>query len=268
MPVSESMPRLVPALSRGLDILEHVGRSSRPPSSAELATQLALPRTTMHELVTTLVSRDYLQEVPGAPRRYRLGVRTFELGNVYATGLDLAREGRRAAQNVGALCAETVHVAVRDGTEVVYVAKVDSTHSVRMVSAVGAHLPAHVTAAGKMLLSAVPDQELYALYPADRPLTAMTERSLRSADALHRELMRVHAEGVAWDYSESNVAVNCVAAPVYDHAGLMVAALSISAPTIRWNDDDARRYAELARAGAQTLSRALGYVEPGHGGPA
>src|SRR5438876_8015420 len=129
--------RQVPALARGLDILEFARSAGQPPSAAELTRGLGLPRTTVHELIQTLVARAYLDELPGAPRRYRLGVRLFELGNVYAAGLDLAREGRAAAEAVAAECQETVHVAIRDGTDVIYIAKVDSTHPVRMVSSTG-----------------------------------------------------------------------------------------------------------------------------------
>lgn len=250
---------MVPALRRGLEILERVGAAERPPSAAELARSLELPRTTVHELLRTLVSLHYLDEVGGAPRRYRLGIKPFELGNVYAAGLDLAREGRRAAERVAAECQETVHVAIRDGADVIYVAKADSTHPVRMVSATGRRLPAHVTAVGKMLLSAVPDSELGALYP-DADLPGMTPHSIRNRDELRRVLEDVRRDRVAWDECESNAAINCVAAPVHDDAGGMVAAMSISVPTVRWSAAHASRYAELVRRGAADLSERLGHA--------
>jgi IclR family KDG regulon transcriptional repressor len=252
--------RQVPALARGLDILEFVRSADAPSSAAELTRGLGLPRTTVHELIQTLLARGYLDEVNGAPRRYRLGVRLFELGNVYAAGLDLAREGRAAAEAVAAECQETVQVAIRDGIEVIYVAKVDSTHPVRMVSFPGARLPAHLTGLGKMLLSAVPDEELAVLYPDGDELPSMTPHSIRSLDRLRQVLADIRRDGLAWDECESNPAVNCVAAPVYDHDHVMVAAMSISVPTIRWSAAHAARYAELVRRGAADLSRRLGHV--------
>jgi IclR family transcriptional regulator, KDG regulon repressor len=252
--------RLVPALVRGLDVLEFVRAADPPPSAAQLTRGLGLPRTSVHELIQTLVARGYLDELPGAPRRYRLGVRLFELGNVYAAGLDLAREGHAAAERVAAECQETVQVAIRDGTEVIYVAKVDSTHPVRMVSYPGARLPAHLTALGKMLLSAVPDDQLAALYPDGHELPGMTPQSIRSPDRLRQVLADIRRDGLSWDECESNPAVNCVAAPVYDHDQTMVAALSISVPTMRWSAAHAARYAELVRRGAADLSARLGHV--------
>jgi IclR family transcriptional regulator, KDG regulon repressor len=250
---------MVPALARGLDVLEHVRSAPEPPSAADVARALDLPRTTVHELLQTLIARRYLEEAPGAPRRYRLGVRLFELGNVYAGRLELAGEGRQAAERIAADCQETVHVAIRDGTDVIYIAKVDSTHPVRMVSATGGRLPAHLTAVGKMLLSAVPDEELGDLYPDDE-LPGLTERSIRSLDALRATLAEVRRDEMAWDECESTPAVYCVAAPVRDHVGEMLAAMSISVPEIRWSTKEATRYADLVRRGAADLSGRLGYT--------
>lgn len=251
------MGRVVPALARGLDILELL-LDGRALPATEIAAALGLPRTTVHELLQTLVARHYLEAVDGAPRRYRLGVRLFELGNVYAAGLDLARAGQPIAAEVAAACQETVHVAVLDGRDVVYVAKVDSTHPVRMVSAVGRRLPAHLTAVGKMLLSALPEPELDARYPRTGRLEGLTPASITSPAELRRALATIRAEGLAWDHCESNPAVNCVAAPVRDHTGAVVAAMSISVPTVRWSKASARQWAELVADGAARLSRRLG----------
>jgi IclR family KDG regulon transcriptional repressor len=142
---------------------------------------------------------------------------------------------------------------------VIYVAKVDSTHSVRMVSATGRRLPAHVTAVGKMLLSAVPESELDELYPGPT-LEGMSPDSIRDLDELRQVLAEVRRDGTAWDECESNANVNCVAAPVYDHSDEMVAAMSISVPTVRWSASQAARYAQLVRRGARELSARLGHT--------
>jgi IclR family KDG regulon transcriptional repressor len=258
------MARMVPALARGLDILELM-LDGGPLSASEVAARLGLPRTTVHELLQTLVARRYLQEIPGGPRRYGLGARLFELGNVYAADLDLAREGQAVAGQIAARCGETVHVALLDGTDVFYVAKADSTHPVRMVSAVGRRIPAHLTAVGKMLLSGLSDETLSGLYAADRPLPAMTENSITSLHELRRALDRIRREGLAWDDCESNPSVNCVAAPVRDHSGAMAAAMSISVPTPRWEDGARKELAQLVHEGARELSKQLGAPAGGLG---
>lgn len=252
------MGRAVPAVSRALDILELF--LDRPTLTApQITDKLQLPRTTVHELVTTLVDRGYLEAISGAPTRFRLGMRLFQLGSQFADRLDLVREAQEAAGEVAASCDETVHVAVLDGTNVVYVAKVDSTHPVRMVSAVGRRLPAHCTAVGKMLLSSLTDEALDARYPRSQALPAMTPRSFTSPAKLRAHLAEIRDQRVAFDDCESNEAVRCVAAGVYDHTGRMIAAMSLSAPTIRWNDANAAQWRKLIMDGAEHLSRRLGH---------
>jgi IclR family transcriptional regulator, KDG regulon repressor len=252
------MGRAVPAVSRALDILELF--LEHPALSAPQITEfLGLPRTTVHELLTTLVDRGYLDAVAGAPIRYRLGMRPFQLGSQFADRLDLVREAQEAAADVADACDETVHVAVLDGADVVYIAKVDSTHPVRMVSAVGRRLPAHCTAVGKMMLSGLTAEALDARYPGTANLAAMTPRSVVSAAKLRRQLRQVREDGTAYDDCESNEAVCCVAAPVYDHSGRMTAAMSISVPTTRWNDVRSGELAKLVKAGATALSARLGH---------
>jgi IclR family transcriptional regulator, KDG regulon repressor len=251
------MGRAVPAVGRALDILELLLDEDRL-SAPEIAQRLRLPRTTVHELLGTLVERSYLAPVGGQPVSYRLGMRLFQLGSAFAQQLDLAREAQQVAAGVAASCDETVHVAVLDGTEVVYVAKVDSTHPVRMVSAVGRRLPAHCTGVGKVLLSGLDPETLAVRYPRGRALPAMTPRSITSLSRLRAGLDEVREQGVAYDDRESNDAVHCVAAPVRDHADVMVAAMSISVPSLRWNDQRRREWSELVRRGAAELSERLG----------
>ncbi|MGY1451635.1 IclR family transcriptional regulator [Streptomyces sp. SS8] len=255
------MGRLVPAVTRALDILELFLDGDGTLSAPEITRRLGLPRTTVHELVTTLAARSYLVPVPGQPGRYRLGVRTYQLGSRYAEQLDLAAEGQQVARSVAETCDETVHVAILEGADVIYIAKVDSTHAVRMVSAAGRRLPAHCTSVGKMLLASLPPDELDARLPGPggEPLRAMTENSITSQEELREALAGIRERGVAVERRESNPDVSCVAAPVRDGTGKVVAALSISVPMIRWSEERRAELENLAVEGAAELSARLGH---------
>ncbi|MFI8985554.1 IclR family transcriptional regulator [Streptomyces antimycoticus] len=253
------MGRLVPAVTRALDILELFLDGDGTLSAPEITRRLGLPRTTVHELVTTLAARSYLVQVPDQPGRYRLGVRPYQLGSRYAEQLDLAAEGQQVARSVAETCNETVHVAILEGMDVIYIAKVDSTHAVRMVSAAGRRLPAHCTSVGKMLLASLTDDALDARLSDEQPLPAMTDNSITSTVELRRHLLTVRERGLAVEQRESNPDVNCVAAPVRDSTGKVVAALSISVPTIRWSEERQAELAELAAKGAGELSVRLGH---------
>ncbi|WP_314172418.1 IclR family transcriptional regulator [Streptomyces winkii] len=253
------MGRLVPAVTRALDVLELFLDSEGTLSAPEITRRLRLPRTTVHELVTTLTARSYLEQPPDQPGRYRLGVRGYQLGSRYAEQLDLAAEGQRVARSVADTCDETVHVAILEGRDVIYIAKVDSTHAVRMVSAAGRRLPAHCTSVGKMLLASLPEEELEETLSGAGPLTAMTPASITSPDVLRTALAEVRERGVAVEQQESNPDVSCVAAPVRDSSGTVVAALSISVPTVRWSEERRAELEGLAVKGAAELSGRLGH---------
>lgn len=252
------MGRLVPAVTRALDVLELFLDGDGTLSAPEVTRKLQLPRTTVHELLTTLAARSYLVTVPGRPGRYRLGVRTYQLGSRYAEQLDLAAEGQQVARQVAETCGETVHVAILEGTDVIYIAKVDSTHAVRMVSAAGRKLPAHCTSVGKMLLAALPERELDARLDG-LELTGMTPNSITDEGELRAALASVRERGIALEHRESNPDVSCVAAPVRDRSGQVVAALSVSVPMIRWSQEREAELATLAAEGAEELSGRLGH---------
>ncbi|MFF2409382.1 IclR family transcriptional regulator [Streptomyces sp. NPDC058092] len=253
------MGRLVPAVTRALDILELFLEGDGTLSAPEITRKLQLPRTTVHELITTLAVRTYLVTVPGRPGRYRLGVRAYQLGSRYAEQLDIAAEGNEVAREVAETCDETVHVAILEDLDVIYIAKVDSIHAVRMVSAAGRRLPAHCTSVGKMLLASLPAEELDARIEEEGELVAMTRNSITDPGELRTALADIRARGIAFEHRESNPDVSCVAAPVRDRTGRVVAALSISVPMIRWSEEGEAELAELAARGAADLSARLGH---------
>lgn len=255
------MGRVVPALARGLDILE-LFLDRELLSAPDVVRALGLPRTTVHELLATLTARGWLVAVEGELPRYRLGVRAFELGSVYLRSLDLTDSVRVVTQKLAADTGETVQAGVLDADQVVYIAKVDSIHPVRLVSTVGGRLPAHCTAVGKALLSGLDDRQLDELFPPDRELSGLTENSIRDPERLKAALVRIRRQGVAFEQRESNPEAACVAAGVRDRTGQIVAALSISVPTSRWNAARRRELAVAVRASADGLSRDLGAPLP------
>lgn len=248
--------RLVPALARGLDILELIANRG-PQAPPSIATELDLPRTTVHELLKTLEARGYLRAT-GEGNAAELGIKVFELGSAYERGLDLVQIARQGALEVSAQCGETVHVAILDGTEVVYVVRIEGTHAVRMVSSVGVRLPAHLTAVGKALLAFQPESLVEDLYPLGMALPVMTPSSLGTSDELRAQLETIRKEGLSWDSCESNPDVFCVGAPIADSRGATVAAMSISVPTHRWSVRRGKELGELLRETTDQVSIRLG----------
>ncbi|MFF2318365.1 IclR family transcriptional regulator [Arthrobacter sp. NPDC058097] len=250
------MPRLTPAVVRSLDVLELFMDARHGLSAPEVVQRTGLPRTTVHELLTTLTERKYLRR-DDATATYHLGLSVFRLGNAFAERLDLHAVGLRIAQSVAKECDETVHVGILDGADVVYICKVDSTQSVRMVSRMGGRVPASCTAVGKALLAYLPDGERKRLFK--KGLAKLTPKSITEPHVLANVLDEIRASGLAFESGESNPDVSCVAAPVRDHTGAVVAALSISVPDMRWNQRPVEEWSALAADGAARFSAELGY---------
>jgi DNA-binding IclR family transcriptional regulator len=245
---------------RVLDIFELLAQHPEGLSLSEIAAALGIPKSSAHSLIYTLLARHYLRE-GWHERKYHLGPRLFEIGSGYAASTDLLTDGQEVVRATARACDETVHLAVLDGAEVVYVAKEEGTNTVRMVSAVGRRFPAYGTGVGKMLLSDLAAAELDVLYPPARALPPITEKTITDATAFRRELALTHARGYALDCEESTPGLCCIAAPIYGVDGNMVAAISVSVPTVRFSPERQQELRALVLANARNLSQILGYHE-------
>lgn len=255
---ASSERRVVPALARGLALLEALGAAQAPQTGADLARTSGLPRSTVHDLLRSLETLGYVREVDPLLHAFALGPAVLHLGSSYLSALDFGAEATASARRLSAASGETAQVAVLEGTDVVYVAKADSRNQLRLVSAVGRRLPAHLTGVGKALLAHLPAAELDRLYAGTPRLETMTEHSVGTLGALKKALALVRRAGVAYDYCESNVDVACVAAPITDHEGRVVAAMSASFPVTRWSAGYRDALGEQVLEATAQLSRTLG----------
>lgn len=220
---------------------------------------LGLHKSTLFRLLEALRSHR-LVELDPETGRYRLGLRLFELGMLAVGRLDLTRTAQPALDALVERTGETAHIGVLDGSDVISVGRSESPHALRMPGAVGRRTPAHCTAIGKVLLAHL-DEAALAEYLARPALAAPTQRSLSRPDQLLRELRAVRQRGYATDDEEVYPGVRCVGAPIRDHGGAVVAAVSVAGPTTRIpREQFARLAAEVLRAAVE-ISRSLGHRE-------
>ncbi|GAA3731757.1 IclR family transcriptional regulator [Streptomyces tremellae] len=247
--------RLVPGLDRGMRVLDLLARRGEPISASALARELDIPRSAVYEIINTLLVHNAVRQHPGG--LIGLGHQTLVLGSAYGASLDLVTLAQPIARDVMLACEETVQLGFLEDRHVVYLVKADSPRPVRLVSRVGSRVPAHCTALGKMLLASLPAEEL------DRrvgrvELEQLTPASITDPTVLRENLAEARAQGYAWEYGESNDEVACVAAPVRDADGRVVAAMSISAPVGRVTGRREELLTVLA-GGADRLSASLGH---------
>lgn len=224
---------------------------------ADISSTLGLPRSSTYDLVTTLIHETLLESADDG--KVRLGLGLFELGNQYTRSVQLIDEARSVAAEVVGKVNETCHVAVLDGRDVVYLLKQEGDRVVRMVSAIGRRIPAHGTGVGKALLAYRTEDDLRDMYGGVE-LEKMTENTITDLDTLVAELKDVAERGYATDDRESSDDVSCVAAPVSDHTGTVMAAISVSVPTSRMTPDRSDELTAVVLDAAATLSTRLGHA--------
>ncbi|HEU4567071.1 MAG TPA: IclR family transcriptional regulator [Marmoricola sp.] len=227
----------VQSVSRALDLIEHIAEAGGSAGLSELAERSGLPLSTVHRIVRSLVGDGYLAQ--GADRRYRLGLRLVPLGE--AAHGPLAPWTVRLPALVEAT-GETANAATLVGTTVLFVSRVASPFAMRSAGEVGRRAPVHASAAGKALLSLLPEEAVARLL-SGVPLPALTPRTVTSVDALLEEIALVRSRGYAVDDEEEEKGARCVAVPV--PAAPVPLALSLSGPTARITP---RRVPELAAA--------------------
>ncbi len=244
-------------LARALQVLFVFSSVQQEWSLEQLAAELKLNKTSLLRIVRTLEKERFLLR---REQGYRLGPRVLELANVYLSTLSVHRVARVYMEALARACQQTVSLAILEGTEVVYIAIERTQREVGIQSEIGGRHPAHATALGKVMLAGLPDEEVRSRYQG-APLRRLTHRTIVEFDTLLERLHEVRAKGFAVDDEERGIGIRCVAAPIYDRNGLVVAGLSLAGPIFHMTDEILPSYRRQLLSAVGELSRELGYDE-------
>jgi IclR family KDG regulon transcriptional repressor len=229
---------------------------------SELSRRLSLHKNNVFRLLATLEQRGYIEQ-SAENERYRLGTRSLELGQAYSRGHTLLRRARPILEELARKVGETAHLAVIRDFEVVHLDGVLSDQMVLTALRIGERLPAHCTALGKVLVGCGDEatQEIFGRsVVAEEGLASRTESTIADPQKLFDQLRTVSAQGFALDLEECEPGMRCVAAPVHDGSGNVIAAISISGPSFRLAEE--LLHADIGRgvvASADQLSQELGH---------
>ncbi|AQT44974.1 DNA-binding transcriptional regulator, IclR family [Bartonella apihabitans] len=249
--------RTVPALDRGLRILEFLASQPKPVRVTKLIEELGIPRSAMYELLNTLSQhRMVIQSNAG---EFSLGPANMMLGGAYQSRIDFDVIAGEIARKLEQEVDETVQVGRLDGRFVFYVAKAESSQRVRLISSIGARLPAHCTALGKILLAYLPENIFETLF-RDIVLEQLTNRSINDLSILRQQLNTVRNEDIAFETGESNIDVYCMATPVRNSEGKVIAAISISLPLSRAVESHLHQLQNAIRKAGMEFSCRLGWA--------
>ncbi|MFS8498989.1 MAG: IclR family transcriptional regulator [Micromonosporaceae bacterium] len=251
------------SVERALSVLRALaaGRSEMRVSDVAKVTGLGL--STASRLLATLEAAGFVDRDP-VSGLYRLGLDMVSLGGAVLNAHPVHREARQIAQNLAAELGLGANVAVRRGDRLFYLLNFEGRHAPRAFVLAGQYNPLHATGLGKSLLTGLTDEQRRELLP-EAALHAYTANTITSHERLDEEVARTLAQGYATEVEELALGRACVAAPIRDGSGAVVAALSVSGPLSAI--DLPAREAELSRAvieAADLISIGLGYVGPAH----
>ena len=247
----------VQSVDRALIVLEILARLGEA-GVTEIASELDVHKSTASRLLSSLEDRDLVEQLQDRGK-YRLGVGILRLANAVSGELDVVQQGRDICERLAADVGETVNVAVRRSRYVVNVDQARGPSAVGTHNWVGELTPLHATSSGKVLLAAMPSRMRRDLLGA-APLTRFTDRTITSVDELERQLDAVADDEWVLSVGEFEAGLNAVAAPIRDHGGVAIAALSVSGPVYRLDEARMQEIGPKIASSAAAIGRRMGHL--------
>jgi len=198
----------------------------------DISQKLNMGKSTVHRILNTLMAYGYVEQSDDN-KKYRLGWKLFEVGSVIPRQRNLNNIELKLLWDLCDRFEETVNLGIRINDKVAIVAKADPQRDLFKAGPyLGEQEPVHATAMGKILISALGDEELDQLF-SQKTLVKYTNNTITSLAELKNHLEEVREHGYATDQEELSIGLSCIAMPVYNFSNEIIAAVSISGPSFR-----------------------------------
>jgi IclR family KDG regulon transcriptional repressor len=237
-----------------LEYFVEVGGKQKSVAFVEVASAVPFARTTVHRILYSLEKLGYVEK-DDVKSHYQLAPKFFELTGPAIHFRRLQRAAKSVMQNLLLRFGETINLGVLDEGQVAYIEVLQSPSVLRAAAIPGQRNPVHSTALGKVMLAFLPESEVEAII-GRHPMIRRTPKTITQKKHLLEHLASVRERSVALDMEENLTGVVCVAAPIFDHVGRVVASLSISGPAARM-EPKLPQIQEEIRSSALTLSQML-----------
>ena len=245
----------VQSVDRAITVMEFLSRRGWS-GVTEVSRELDIHKSTAYRLLTTLRDRG-LVEQDAATEKYRLGFGLVVLARAVSADLDILRCAKPLCEWLSERTGETVTVAVLEGDDAVVIHQSLSRVSALSVDWTGRHTPLHATAAGKIFLLYMPEDQLLRIL--EEPLERFTEHTIVDPASLRDHISRIQDEGYSYTVEELETGLSAVGAPIRSAEDTVVGAVSVSGPAFRLSPADLEHTVELVRRAATEISRCLGF---------
>jgi DNA-binding IclR family transcriptional regulator len=247
-------------LLRGLAILEAAAANAH--DMRAFAAALGTTRSTTHRLVNSLVQARYLRQTPNG---YLLGPKLIELGTIALEQMPLTKVARPHLERLAEATLDTIHLGVRDGDDVLYIDKIPGQRGLEMRSRVGHRMPLASTGIGKaLMLDLAPGEWAKLFHASRRALASVSFKPDEGPDepVFLRRMARYAAGGFTFDLEENEASIRCVAAPVRDASGAIVAAVSVASTIPYMPLERMEQLVPPVQREARGISEELGWRAP------
>ncbi|MBU8908200.1 IclR family transcriptional regulator [Desertibacillus haloalkaliphilus] len=248
---------IIQSVDRALKILELFNEHETELKITDISERLHLHKSTVHSLLKTLQSHRYIEQNHESGK-YRLGMKLFERGNFVLQTMDVGNLAKPHLHTISKETRQTVHLVILDGKEGVYIDKVEGLTSSSLYSRIGRRIPIHCSAVGKALVAYKSKKVLNEILD-DYDFIQQTQYTITSNEEFLKELETVRQKGYSQDNQENELGVHCIAIPIRNHTGEVVAAISISSPVMRFNEEEMAKHIEILKREAKALSKKLGH---------
>ena len=244
-------------VDKTLSVLEAVAQNSKGLSLADLVKSVGIPKTTAFRILEILSAREYVTWNK-ENERYYIGIKALEIGISGLIGQDIVDVSIPYLQELSTTVGETSFLAVYNNGDVVYLYKAEGTSSIQTTARLGSRRPAYCTALGKVILANLPIEETDRVF--EKKLGKFTEKTVIDRIRLYEEFAHIRTDGYSVDDEGVEYGLYCLAVPIYNYTGGVIAAISVSGPIKRLNENKEKVVEELRNVGG-VISKRLGYVK-------
>jgi DNA-binding IclR family transcriptional regulator len=247
---------MLQTLQKASEVLALYDREHTEWGVREVAEKLKMAKSSAHDLLASLAQIGFLNKTEDS--RYRLGWRLVTMSETLLATTELRQEARPALEELAAQYKETIHLAVLDDTQAVYIDKLEGQQAVRVeLTSLGTRLYPHCSALGKVLLAYTPEEEVRRIV-RQAGLPRFTPNTITDEEELQQSLAKIRKQGYAYDLEEILPDLCCVGAPIYNHSGQVIAAVSMSIPAYRFRRAQ-KEYRDAIVRTAKIISQRLGF---------
>lgn len=246
----------VQSLTRGLSILEALGKAEGGLTLTDIAHRVVLAPSTAHRLLSTLEKMGYVYQA-GDLGLWYVGLQAFAVGTTFLQNRDFVAQSHPYMRRLMEQSGETANLGILDGTEAVFIDQVQCREMMRTIVRLGSRVPLHASGVGKAIFASLPDEQIDAILKV-KGLPRITDNTITSPETMWATVRVIRQRGWSFDDEEHALGTRCVASPIYDEHGEVLGAISLAGPSSRLPDARIKQLGPLVAHTGEEITKKLG----------